>query len=200
MSGPPNCIQEGVHFLLGLDRHLPSGRPRRRRPVVLVGGLTLAVSTADGLRERRRAHAALVALGTPLRVLRRSVLLQVAVPLVLSVATAVLVAAVASALYLRFAAIDDGEVLPLPWAGYGVIALAAVVASLLATTSALPLCGQPGARTGWRCARSNWRRRSTGHNRGLNQRDEYGSPSLSNDAGIIGLPRVASSHVRAPHR
>lgn len=105
--------------------------------VVLVGGLSLAVTTADGLRERRQAHAALVAMGTPVRVLRRSVLLQTAVPLLLNVALAVVVTAFGSALYLRLGAIGD-DVLPLPWTGYGAIAAAAVLASLLVTAATLP--------------------------------------------------------------
>ncbi len=44
--------------------------------VVLVGGLSLAVTTVDGLRERRRAQATLIALGMPVRMLRRGVVLQ----------------------------------------------------------------------------------------------------------------------------
>jgi hypothetical protein len=105
--------------------------------VVLVGGLSLAVTTVDGLRERRQAHAALVAMGTPVRVLRRSVLLQTALPLLLNVGLAVAVTAFGSALYLRLGAIGD-DVLPLPWTGYGAIAGAAVLASLLVTAATLP--------------------------------------------------------------
>lgn len=106
--------------------------------VVLVGGLSLAVTTADSQRERRSAHAALTAMGVPVRVLRRAVLLQTATPLLLTVAVAVAVSAAASWLYLR---IGSGEEVPapaLPWAGYGLIAGAAAVASLLATSAALP--------------------------------------------------------------
>ncbi len=104
--------------------------------VVFVGGISLAVTTADSLRERRRAHAALTALGTPVAVLRRSVLLQTALPLILNVGLAVLVAASTSRLYLRLG--DPDQPPPLPWAGYGAIALAAVTACLLATAAALP--------------------------------------------------------------
>lgn len=115
--------------------------------VVLAGGLTLAVGTADGLRERHRAHAALVALGTPMRVLRRSVVLQVALPLLLTVALAVLSSAAASYVYLALA--GEGLDTPqLPWSGYGAIALASIAATLLATAAALPLlrsAGRPGA-------------------------------------------------------
>lgn len=106
--------------------------------VVLVGGLSLAVTTVDGLRERRRAQAALVALGTPVRLLRRAVLLQTTCPLLLSVGLAILVAAVASWLYLHLAA-DSGTLVPgLPWVGYGTVGAAAVLAALLATALALP--------------------------------------------------------------
>lgn len=65
-------------------------------------------------------------------------LLQTATPLLLTVAVAVAVSAAASWLYLR---IGSGEEVPapaLPWAGYGLIAGAAAVASLLATSAALP--------------------------------------------------------------
>lgn len=106
--------------------------------VVLVGGLSLAVTTADGLRERRDAHAALAAMGTPVRILRRTVLLQTATPLVLMVGLAVAVSATASWLYLRIGS-DSGVPVPeLPWTGYGLVGASAVVASLLATAAALP--------------------------------------------------------------
>lgn len=106
--------------------------------VVLVGGLSLTVTTADSLRERRNAHAALVAMGTPLRVLRRTVLLQTATPLLLTITVAVGVSAAASWMYLRLGASDDVPAPALPWTGYGLIAVCAVVASLLATGCALP--------------------------------------------------------------
>jgi len=105
--------------------------------VVLVGGMSLAVTTADGLRERRRAHAALVALGMPVRLLRRAVLLQTAVPLMLSVGLAILVAAAASWLYLHMVA-DGGLVPTLPWRGYLTVGATAALAALLATALALP--------------------------------------------------------------
>jgi hypothetical protein len=106
--------------------------------VVLVGGASLAVTTADALRERRRAHAALVALGMPVRLLRRTVLLQTAVPLLLSVGLALLVAAAASWLYLHLAADNDDVVPALPWGGYLTVGAAAALAALLATVLALP--------------------------------------------------------------
>jgi predicted lysophospholipase L1 biosynthesis ABC-type transport system permease subunit len=114
---------------------------------VLAGGVTLAVGTADGLHERHRAHAALVALGTPMSVLRRSVVLQVATPLLLTVALAVASSAVAARVYLELGDVS-GNALRLPWSGYGAIALAAIAATLLATAAALPLlraAGRPGS-------------------------------------------------------
>jgi len=106
--------------------------------VVLVGGLSLTVTTADSLRERRHAHAALAAMGAPARVLRRSVLMQTATPLLITVTVAVGVSAAASWMYLRLGTSDGVPVPSLPWSGYGLIAASAVVASLLATASALP--------------------------------------------------------------
>jgi len=106
--------------------------------VVLVGGLSLAVTTADGLRERRNAHAALAAMGAPVRILRRSVLLQTATPLVLSVGLALAVSAAASWLYLHIGATPEVPTPPLPWAGYGLVGASAIAASLLATAAALP--------------------------------------------------------------
>lgn len=111
--------------------------------VVLAGGITLAVGTADGLHERHRAHAALVALGTPMSVLRRSVVLQVATPLLLTVALAVASSAVAARVYLELGDVT-GDALRLPWSGYGAIALAAIAATLLATAAALPLLRAAG--------------------------------------------------------
>ena len=107
--------------------------------VVLVGGISLAVTTADSQRERRSAHAALTAMGCPARLLRRTVLLQTATPLLLTIAVAVAVSATASWLYLRIGSDDALPAPGLPWAGYGLIAACAVVASLLATSAALPL-------------------------------------------------------------
>ncbi|WP_324277243.1 FtsX-like permease family protein [Blastococcus brunescens] len=103
--------------------------------VIVVGGLVLAVSLADGLRERIPAHAAMLAAGVPVRVLRRSLLLQLSVPLVGTVALATGVAVLCGAMYQRL----DGSVpAGLPWPVYLAVASAALLASLLATISVLP--------------------------------------------------------------
>ncbi|MFC0527471.1 FtsX-like permease family protein [Phytohabitans kaempferiae] len=107
--------------------------------VVLTGGLSLAVTTADAVRERQRAHAALTAIGVPERLLRRGVLLHTVLPLLLGVGLAILVTAATSWLYVRMAAIDGTTVAAgLPWGGYAAIGAAALTAGLLATAAALP--------------------------------------------------------------
>jgi hypothetical protein len=106
---------------------------------LIVAGLSLAATTADALRERRRGLAALVALGTPVRVLRRSVVLQTAVPLLLNIGLATVASIVGSAVYIAIAD-DDGRMttVGLPWAGWTGIAVAAVAAVLVATALTLP--------------------------------------------------------------
>jgi hypothetical protein len=108
--------------------------------VVLTGGLSLAVTTADAVRERHRAHAALTAMGTPARLLRRGVLLHTAVPLLLlNVGLAIVVTGATSWLYLRLTADAAATAaVRLPWAGYAAIGGAALAACLLATTASLP--------------------------------------------------------------
>jgi hypothetical protein len=107
---------------------------------LLIGSASLAVTTADAVHERRRSLATLVAFGTPLRVLRRSVLLQMAAPLLTNVVGALAAAAVASACYLGV----TQDAWTLPWGGWGLTALAAVLAVLLATAATLPLVSAVG--------------------------------------------------------
>ena len=79
-------------------------------------------------------------------VLRRSVVLQIATPLALSVGAAVASSAVAARVYLALGSVT-GEAGRLPSTGYAAIAGAAVIATLLATAAALPLlrsAGRPG--------------------------------------------------------
>ncbi|MBW8801584.1 MAG: ABC transporter permease [Streptomyces sp.] len=107
---------------------------------LLVGAASLAVTTADAVHERRRSLATLVAFGTPLRTLRRSVLLQMAAPMLTNVLAALGAAAVASACYLGL----TEDAWTLPWGGWGLTALAAVAAVLLATAATLPLVSAVG--------------------------------------------------------
>ena len=105
---------------------------------LLAAALSFAVTTADALRERRRGLAALIALGAPVRTLRRSVLLQTAVPLLLNIALATGTSIVATVLYLRLDSEDSGPEVPLPWAGWSLMAAAAVAAVLVSTILTLP--------------------------------------------------------------
>lgn len=107
---------------------------------LLVGAASLAVTTADAVHERRRSLATLVAFGTPLRVLRRSVLLQMAAPMLTNVLGALAAAAVASACYLGI----TEDTWSLPWGGWALTALAAGLAVLLATAVTLPLVSAIG--------------------------------------------------------
>ncbi|MCW2673571.1 MAG: hypothetical protein JWP14_2160 [Frankiales bacterium] len=107
---------------------------------LLIGAASLAVTTADAVHERRRSLATLVAFGTPLRVLRRSVLLQMAAPLLTNVVGALSAAAVASACYLGV----TEDAWTLPWGGWGLTALAALLAVFLATAATLPLVSAVG--------------------------------------------------------
>jgi hypothetical protein len=107
---------------------------------LLVGAASLAVTTADAVHERRRSLATLVAFGTPLRVLRRSVLLQMAAPMLTNVLGALAAAAVASACYLGV----TEDAWTLPWGGWALTAVAAVLAVLVATAATLPLVSAVG--------------------------------------------------------
>ena len=111
---------------------------------IAVGAASLAVSTADSARERRRSTAALVAIGVPLRTLRRAVLLQMAAPMLTNVVLALSAAAAASSLYLGIYAEGGAPRTPLPWTGWALTGLAAVVAVLLATAATLPLVNAAG--------------------------------------------------------
>jgi len=108
---------------------------------VLVAAASLALTSVDAVRERRRSFAALVAAGTPLSVLRRSVLVQTVLPLVLGVAVATGCAGFASAVYLGIGAAGQDPSYPVthvPWPSLLGIAATAVVAVALATTATLP--------------------------------------------------------------
>ncbi len=109
---------------------------------LLIGAASLAVTTADAVNERRRSLATLVAFGTPLRVLRRSVLLQMGAPMLTNVVAALAAAAIASACYLGTVETVDGWTLP--WGSWGLAALTAGLAVLLATAATLPLVSAVG--------------------------------------------------------
>ena len=138
-SQPPMTVREEQAVQLGESTDL-----YRRAALagvvfaLLAAGLSFAVTTADALRERRRGLAALIALCAPVRVLRRSVLLQTAVPLLLNIALATGASIVATVLYLNLDSEDGGPTVPLPWVGWSLMAAAAIAAVSLATILTLP--------------------------------------------------------------
>jgi hypothetical protein len=135
---PPMTAEESVTLARAEQDGYITGAVLAALAVVLVGGLSLAVTTADGVRERHRANSALTAIGTPVTVLRRGVLLHTAAPLLLTVAVAVAVTATTSWLYLRLGADESTTVPPLPWAAYAAIGAVALGTCLLANVAALP--------------------------------------------------------------
>jgi hypothetical protein len=111
---------------------------------LVVAAASLAVTVADFIRERRRGIAALVAIGTPLRVIRRMLLLQMGAPLLVNVLLALLAAILASVLSLRVGTDLGWRFSELPWAGWLLTVGAAVVAVLLATAATLPMVSAAG--------------------------------------------------------
>lgn len=101
----------------------------------------LLVSLAEGVMERRRSLAALVATGTPLGTLRRAVILQGVLPLVPSVLLATTLGA--SAFYIITespisSVTDDATNVAFPYGELAVIAAVGMAASVLATVLSLP--------------------------------------------------------------
>ena len=113
------------------------------RQVLLVGtvallvlvGASLLVNVLEQLRERRRLLAALVAVGTRRRTLSGSVLVQVAVPVVLGLALAVVTGSV---LALGLQAAVEAP-LTFDWVGVGTTSGVAAAVVLLTTAAGLPL-------------------------------------------------------------
>jgi hypothetical protein len=101
-----------------------------------IAGSSLAVSVAGGLAERKRPFSLLRLTGAPLRVLRRVVALESAVPLLIAALVAIGTGFVAAQLFLR--AQMDYTLRP-PGVAYYVIVLAGLVASLGIIASTLPL-------------------------------------------------------------
>jgi ABC-type lipoprotein release transport system permease subunit len=102
--------------------------------VLLVTAASLLVSTVDGMMERRRPMAVLSAIGVPLAVMRRSVFVQIALPL----AAALVLGATASlgVVALFFRAVKEPTMYPV---GPLVLTSAAITAMVvLVTAVALP--------------------------------------------------------------
>jgi cell division protein FtsX len=99
--------------------------------VLLVTAASLLVSTVDGMMERRRPMAVLSAIGVPLSVMRRSVFVQIALPL--AAALVLGVAASLGVVALFFRAVGETALFPL-----GPLALtsAAITAMVFVVTGA----------------------------------------------------------------
>lgn len=100
-----------------------------------IAGCSLAVSVAAGLSERKRPFALLRLSGVPLRMLRRVVTLESAVPLLVVALVAIGFGFGAAALFLR-AQLD--YTLVAPSVGYYVTVVAGIAASLAIIASTLP--------------------------------------------------------------
>jgi uncharacterized membrane protein YhaH (DUF805 family) len=100
---------------------------------LLVGASGLLLATGEGLLERRRSDAALHAAGVPLSVLRRSVLLQVALPVLPATVLAVLVTTVFDLVVFGSYVVSVPGLLALT------LPLPATGAAVLAATGTLPL-------------------------------------------------------------
>jgi predicted lysophospholipase L1 biosynthesis ABC-type transport system permease subunit len=112
-----------------------------------IAGCTLAVSVVAGLNDRRRPFALLRLAGARLSTLRRVVVLESAVPLLLGAAVAMGTGFLAAFLFLR--AQLQQTLQPPGWAYVGVVAagLLAALAVLASTLPALPrLTGPENAR------------------------------------------------------
>ncbi|MEU8390251.1 FtsX-like permease family protein [Micromonospora sp. NPDC048843] len=101
-----------------------------------LGGCSLAVSVIGGLTERRRPFSLLRLSGAPVRILRRVVALESAVPMLAVAAVAIGMGLLAAHLFLR-AQMDYTLVAPEP--GFYVIVVVGLAACLGVIASTLPL-------------------------------------------------------------
>jgi predicted lysophospholipase L1 biosynthesis ABC-type transport system permease subunit len=102
--------------------------------LLLVTGATLLLSTVDAMMERRRALAMLTALGADRSLLRRSILVQVGIPLAVATTLGVGVSLLVTSLLFPLLV----EPLLLPLTRLATIAGAAVVLVFGVTIAAMP--------------------------------------------------------------
>jgi ABC-type lipoprotein release transport system permease subunit len=103
--------------------------------VLVIAAAGLLVASVDSVLERRRPLAVLAAVGTPATLLRRSVLLQSAIPLVCGLAVAASTALLTSMLILAV----NGEALELPLRALGALTAIALLAVLGVVALTLPM-------------------------------------------------------------
>ena len=102
---------------------------------LVIAGCSLAVSVVAGIADRKRPFSLLRLAGTPLRVLRRIVILEAAVPLVLIAMLSTALGLLAAGLFLH-AQLD--YTLRSPGAGYYVLVVGGIVASLAIIAATVP--------------------------------------------------------------
>jgi ABC-type antimicrobial peptide transport system permease subunit len=101
---------------------------------LLLAGVSLLVLALEHIRERRRTLAMLTASGVPRGVLGRSLLWQVALPIVLGVVVALLTGIGLAALVMRLT--EDPMVVD--WAGVSLLCAGAIALSLLVSAMTMP--------------------------------------------------------------
>ncbi|MGB3437404.1 MAG: FtsX-like permease family protein [Actinophytocola sp.] len=101
---------------------------------LLLAGVSLLVLALEHIRERRRTLAMLTASGVPRGVLGRSLLWQVALPIVLGVVVAVITGVGLAALVMRL----SKDPLVVDWAGVAVLCAGAIALSLMVSAMTMP--------------------------------------------------------------
>ena len=101
---------------------------------LILAGISLLVLALEHIRERRRPLAVLVASGVPKALLGRSLLWQVALPIVLGAAVAMITGIGLAALMVRLTA----KSLYIDWPGVTVLCAGAIALSLLVSAMTLP--------------------------------------------------------------
>lgn len=101
---------------------------------LMLAGVSMLVLALEHIRERRRSLAVLVASGVPRGVLARSLLWQVALPILLGVVMALLTGIALAALMVRL----TEEQMSMDWPGVALMSASAVVLTLLVSAMTLP--------------------------------------------------------------
>jgi hypothetical protein len=104
----------------------------------LVVAATILVAAVDGVGERRRSLACLMALGTPASVLRRALVIEIASPMLAAVGLAI-----SSSMAATWLLTDGlGERMFVPWDPLARVSLYALVATALVTVGSFPSLGR----------------------------------------------------------
>jgi predicted lysophospholipase L1 biosynthesis ABC-type transport system permease subunit len=110
-----------------------------------IAGCSLAVAVAAGLADRKRAFSLLRLAGAPLAMLRRVVVLETAMPLVVIAVFSSAIGFLATSMFVRS---QLAETLQPPGSSYFVLAAAGLIASLAIIASTFPLLARiTGAET-----------------------------------------------------